>query len=216
MTMPPSETPTVVYVADAYCGWCWGFAQRVAEFEAANRDKVLFTAISGGLFVGGRAGALSDYPHIPDANARIARITGAVFGHPYQALLAEGTMVMNSEDAGAALAALRRQAPERAIHWVHELQDAFYGKGLSLSDRATIADIARRNGLDAGRVEAALLDGTAMAEARGDFALARELGATSYPTLLFLHAGQVHRLPGTGTALHVMNAELAVLLKASS
>lgn len=43
--LPPK---CVVYVMDAYCGWCWGFSERLGEFEAANRHRVPFTAISGG------------------------------------------------------------------------------------------------------------------------------------------------------------------------
>jgi hypothetical protein len=66
----------VVYVMDAYCGWCWGFSARIVEFEAANRHRVPFTAISGGLFTGQRARPISAYPHIPEANARIARGIG--------------------------------------------------------------------------------------------------------------------------------------------
>jgi putative protein-disulfide isomerase len=30
----------VVYVMNAYCGWCWGFSARIVEFEAANRHRV--------------------------------------------------------------------------------------------------------------------------------------------------------------------------------
>ncbi|WP_406234170.1 DsbA family protein [Isoptericola jiangsuensis] len=209
------DSPVVLYVTDAYCGWCWGFSERLGQLEAANRGKVRFSAISGGLFVGPKVGSVSDYPHIPEANARISRITGAVFGQGYQALLEEGSTIMNSEHAGMALAALRAQAPERAIHWAHELQQAFYRDGLSLSEPATLASIAGANGLDVQKVLESFTNGTAWADAERDFALAKELGVTSYPTLLFLQGGEVHRLPGTGTALSVLNEELHQLLAAS-
>ena len=75
MTILPARC--VVYVMDAYCGWCWGFSARIVELEASNRHRVPFTAISGGLFTGQRARPISAYPHIPEANARIARLTGA-------------------------------------------------------------------------------------------------------------------------------------------
>lgn len=213
--MNRSDLPvqTVVYVMDAYCGWCWGFADRMREFEAANRHRVAFTAISGGLFVGARATAIANYPHIPEANERISRLTGAVFGQAYQALLKHGAMVMNSLDAAAGLAALRALAPDRAVHWAHELQAAFYKRGLSLSAPATIAAIAKANGLNDSRVLRQLADGSAKALAEADFDLAhRQLGASSYPTLLFLDGNHVHQLPATGTALPVLNQKLDELL----
>jgi putative protein-disulfide isomerase len=210
MTSLPNKS--VLYVMDAYCGWCWGFSARMGEFEAANRHRVPFTAISGGLFIGERAGPLSAYPHIPAANARIADLTGAHFGDAYQQLVREGTMVMNSKDAAAALTALRDQAPELAIHWAHELQEAFYVRGQSLSEPATIAGIATANGLDADEVLRRLQDGSAHAQAAADFQLARQLGVSTYPTLLFVDGGKVHGLPATGTAIEALNTQLDALM----
>jgi len=148
----------VVYVMDAYCGWCWGFSARIVEFEAANRHRVPFAAISGGLFTGQRARPISAYPHIPGANARIARLTGAHFGEAYQRVLEEGRLVMNSSDAGAALAALRDLAPQKTIHWTRQLQEAFYERGQSLSEPATIGGIAAAEGFDAAEVLRGLQD----------------------------------------------------------
>jgi putative protein-disulfide isomerase len=214
-SMNPFTLPTkaVVYVMDAYCGWCWGFSERMGEFEAANRHRVAFTAISGGLFVGERAAAIASYPHIPAANDRISRLTGAVFGEGYQALVEQGDMVMNSLDAAAGLAALRAQAPDRAVLWAHELQAAFYGRGQSLSEPATIAAIAKANGLDDSLVLRQLANGSASAHAEADFDLAHDrLGAHSYPTLLFVDGNNVHELPASGTALAALNQELDQLL----
>ena len=202
----------VVYVMDAYCGWCWGFSARIVEFEAANRHRVPFAAISGGLFTGQRARPISAYPHIPEANARIARLTGAHFGEAYQRVLEEGKLVMNSSDAGAALAALRDLAPQKTIHWTRQVQEAFYERGQSLSEPATIGGIAAAEGFDAAEVQRRLQDGSAHAQAASDFALARHLGASTYPTLLFVDGPKVQSLPATGTALEVLNERIDALL----
>jgi putative protein-disulfide isomerase len=202
----------VVYVMDAYCGWCWGFSQRMREFEAANRQRVAFTAISGGLFIGERAAPLARYPHIPQANERIANMTGAVFGEGYRTRLLEGKMVMDSQGAAEGLAVLRAHAPERTVHMAHALQAAFYGQGLSLSDPATITGIARANSLDETAILRDLTEGAATAQAAADFALARRLGVNSYPTLLYVNAGRTYQLPATGTALNVLNQHLDALL----
>lgn len=202
----------VVYVIDTYCGWCWGFTRSMREFEAVNRHRVAFTAISGGLFLGERAAPISSYPHIPLANERISAMTGAVFGDGYRSLLQEGKAVMDSLGAAEGLAVLRAHAPERAVHWCHELQTAFYGEGLSLSDPATIASIAGANGLDEVAILRDLTDGSATAQARKDFALSRQFGITSYPTLLFIDAGRAYQLPATGTPLSMLNQQLDALL----
>ena len=114
MTTYHLPATSVLYVMDAYCGWCWGTSERMGEFEAANRHRVAFSVISGGLFVAERAKPMASYPHIPEANERIARLTGAAFGESYRSRLQEGSMIMDSLDAGAALAALRAQDPGRS------------------------------------------------------------------------------------------------------
>ena len=204
---------SIVYVQDVYCGWCWGFASRIVEFEAANKHRVPFTAVSGGLFVGERAAPMSQYPYIPEANERIAQMTGATFGQPYQALFEDGTTVMDSLDAAIAVAVLRDQDPARAIHWVHELQKSFYLNGRSLSDQQTCLDIAAAHGLDVEAVRQNLTDGSGKQQALADFALARALGVQSYPTLLFVDGKNVTPLPAVGSSLDSLNQALTAMLR---
>jgi putative protein-disulfide isomerase len=209
-----STQPYVLYVADAYCGWCFGFGPRLKEFEAANRDRIDFRVISGGLFVGDRAQPIGQYPHIPDANARIARLTGVRFGPAYNAILEQGTFVLDSAAAAAGLAALRAQDEQRGIEFFHQIQQEFYGEGRSLSDPETYVRIAAATGLDPDRTKQLLASGDAAKLAQADFATARRLGVTTYPTLLLIDGSKVHRLPATGTALEVLNRELTQALAA--
>ena len=209
-----SRQPHVLYVADAYCGWCFGFGPRLKEFEAAQRDRVGFRVISGGLFVGERALPISRYPHIPEANARIERLTGVRFGPAYNAVLEEGRFVTDSAAAAAGLAALRSQDESRGIEFLDRMQQAFYVEGRSLSDRETYAQMAAANGLDADRTKHLLATGEAAKLAQADFALARSLGVASYPSLLVVNGSNVLRLPATGATLEAMNRELTRALAA--
>lgn len=110
------------------------------------------------------------------------------------------------------MAALKLQAPDRAVNWAHQLQEAFYQHGLSLSEPSTVAAIALRNGLDELKVLRALADGTAASQAEADFDLARKLEVNSYPTLLYVDDTRVHQLPGTGIPLAILNSTLDSLL----
>lgn len=203
-----SQQTHVLYVADAYCGWCFGFGPRLKEFEAVNGHRIAFRVISGGLFVGERARPMSDYPHIPEANARIARLSGVSFGNAYNSLLAHGSFVMDSTAAAEGLAALRAQDEARGIELFHMMQQALYEEGRSLSDSETYAGIASDMGLDPERTKRLLESGEAARLAQGDFARARQLGVSTYPTLLVVDGDRVQRLPATGTALEVLNREL--------
>ncbi len=208
-----STQPFILYVADAYCGWCFGLGPRLKAFEAAHRDRIDFRVISGGLFVGERAQAISRYPHIPQANARIAHLTGVRFGAAYDAVLKRGDFVMDSADAAAGLAALRSQAERRGTEIFDRMQQAFYGEGRSLSDPETYAQIATAVGVDPDRTKQMLASGEALSLAQDDFARARALGVSTYPTLLVVDGSSVQRL-STDTTLEVMNRELTQALAA--
>lgn len=119
---------------------------------------------------------------------------------------------MDSLDAATALAVLRAQDSERAIHWVHELQQAFYVNGRSLSDQEVCLGIAAVGGLDVEMVRRHLTDGSGREQALADFALARALGVQSYPTLLFVDGREVTPLPAVGTPLEMLNQSLDSLL----
>lgn len=208
MNTSVETTPLVLYVFDAYCGWCYGFSQKMAEYEVAHRHRVRFNAISGGLFVGERALPIGAYPHIPGANARIASLSGVTFGAPYLDVLKDGRLVMNSADVAAGYAALREQAPDRAIELVHLVQEAFYLHGKNFSDPQTFVELARKAGLDDRRVASLLSSGEASRMAAADFRRARELGVASYPTVLYIQDDRIVPLPATGSTLEEFTAAL--------
>lgn len=210
--MDINAKPEVVYVLDSYCGWCYGFSPLVNRFVAGNQGRVAFRAISGGLFVGDRSKPIGHYPHIPGANARIAELTGVVFGAAYEQLLADGRFVLDSVAAGAGVAALRHQAPERSIELAGRVQEHFYVRGLSLSAPATFASVASEAGLDPDRTLELLASGEAQNMALSDFTEARQLGVTSYPTLLVVQGGARIQLPATGSTVPEMTGALDAAL----
>ncbi|MFM9746035.1 DsbA family protein, partial [Streptomyces brasiliscabiei] len=78
------------------------------------------------------------FEHIPGANARIAELTGVVFGADHERMLAEGRLMLDSDAAARGLAALRAVAGAvRGLEMAAAMQAAFYGRGRSLSDPRT-------------------------------------------------------------------------------
>lgn len=167
----------LIYVVDTYCGWCYGFGPTVRELAAD--PEVNLTVRHGALFTGDRSAPIGQYSHIPAANARISALTGVEFGQGYEAMLAEGATVMNSDDAARGLMALRQVAGEHRA-----LEAAFYGEGLSLSGEAAYDFAAERLGLDGEAVRVALKDPDVAARAAAEQQQVLGMGVDRYPTLL--------------------------------
>ena len=173
----------LVYVFDAYCGWSYGFAPTLAEVTRRH-PHLEVQVVSGGLFTGARRVPIRDFGYVQGANAKITELTGAVFGPGYERLIADGSFVMDSEDAARGIAALGQAAPDRIVELAAALQHALYVDGMSLSDPTTYRFVADAAGLDAYIVVAAFAASGSVVSARDDFARAADLDVHSYPTLL--------------------------------
>jgi len=180
----------LVYVFDAYCGWSHGFSGTLSEV-VSRHPELPVEVVSGGLFIGSRRVPIRQFGYVQGANAKIAELTGAEFGEPYERLIADGSFVMDSEAAARGVAALRQAAPARAAELAVALQQAFYVDGLSLSDSATYRKVAEEAGLDADAVLAAFEGSEARVAAGADFHRSASLGVTGFPTLLAVDGDSV-------------------------
>lgn len=203
---------SLIYVWDAYCGWCYGFSKSIRTFHENHADLPL-TVVSGGLFVGDRSQPIGAYPHIPDANKRISQLTGAEFSRSYQKLLEEGTFVMDSEASAIGFSALRSFVPERAIYLAAAMQHAFYYEGKSLSDPATYREIAIAHNLNPELVIERMKEKDTFTDAHSDFAKVNQLNIHSYPTLLLRKGDEFIGLGGGAMTAEKLEARLKEILE---
>ena len=203
---------SLIYVWDAYCGWCYGFSNSIRTLHE-NHPEISLTLVSGGLFVGERSLPIKDYPHIPEANQRISQLTGVEFGEGYQELLANGTFLLDSEDTAIGFSALKFFAPERALELASSMQKAFYQDGKSLSDDDTYRDIALAHHLDPDEVIERMKTKETIHEAYADFAKVHQLHVNGYPTLLLKKGNEYFSLGGGAMTAEKLEARLKELLE---
>jgi putative protein-disulfide isomerase len=201
-----------IYVFDAYCGWSYGFGLTMTEIARRHPD-VPVTVVSGGLFTGARRAPVGEFGQLRDANAKISELTGAAFGPGYQALIADGSFVMDSEAAARGFAVLRAADPGSAVQLAEAQQNAFFRDGLSLSEPETYRRIAATAGLDGDAVMAAFLAPGSRAAAAADFARARRIGVQSYPTLLVQHGEQTWVVAVGHATADAIDAGMAAYVK---
>lgn len=193
--MMDKKQDTLIYVWDAYCGWCYGFSKSINTFYEKHPELSL-TVLSGGLFVDDKKLPIKSFPHIPEANKRISELTGVEFGSSYESLLLEGNFVLDSEAAAIGFSALRSLAPERSLEFTLAIQRAFYFHGKSLSNPETYREIAISYNLDAELIVERFEKEEILKDAHNDFKKVQGLGIHSYPTLLLKSGGNYLPLGG--------------------
>lgn len=189
---------TLIYVWDAYCGWCYGFSKSINTFYKKHPELSL-TVLSGGLFVDNKKLPIKSFPHIPQANKRISELTGAEFGSSYESLLSEGNFVLDSEAAAIGFSTLRSLAPELSLEFTSAIQRAFYYDGKSLSDPETYGEIATAYNLNPELAVEQFEKEETIKDVYNDFRKVQELGINSYPTLLLKRG--VNYIPIGGGAM---------------
>lgn len=173
--------PTVVFVGDPMCSWCYGFGPELDALRAAHVDTAEFRLMVGGLR---RDRARIDArmrSYLRDAWTQVGRRTGREFRFD----ILETELVYDTEPACRAVVAARLLADEdAAFSYFDAAQRAFYRENRSPQSTDTWVDLAVDQGLDADRFLSAF-ESDAMKKATiNDFAESRELGITGYPAVM--------------------------------
>lgn len=140
-------SPTVTYLFDPLCGWCYG-ASPVIQALAARSDITLELAPTGLFSGGGRVldAAFAEFAWLNDM--RIAKLTGLRFTEAYrQQVLGGHGSPFDSTAATLALSAVKRVEPLRELQALVALQEARYVQGLNTCDLTVVAQVLRDMGL---------------------------------------------------------------------
>jgi putative protein-disulfide isomerase len=184
-----NSSPTVIYANDPLCGWCFAIGPDLLEAKARLGDLVTWRVECGGLVTGERVRPVADdREYLVAGLANVQARSGRQAGRGYvEKVLEPGTWVSNSEPACRAVLIVRDMAPERVIEFSHGLTDALYLDGDVPDDPSTIRRVAEANMIDADELLLRWSSPEALHSTATNFAHARALGITTYPSLFMDH-----------------------------
>lgn len=192
----------LIYVYDVYCGWCYGFGGVVAEVEKEYKDQLQVDVLSGGM-------VLPDTPqHINliadamlSAYRRVEELTGVQFGKDYLWHIEDkehSDWYPNSLKSAIALSILKSVAPEKSVAFANDLQYSMFYEGRDLTDDEAYRHLLPKYNLDAEEFYTKMHSAEFEEAARYDFALAKQLQATSFPILLLQESPSKFHLMAKG------------------
>ncbi len=187
-----ASNPTLHYIFDPLCGWCYAAAPLV---EAARALPGLDIALhGGGMMTGGNRQPVTDAlrRYVMPHDERIAGLTGQPFGEDYfNGLLRDSGAVFDSEPPTTAILAAQALGG-RGLDLLQRIQRAHYVQGLRVADPAVLAALAADIGLDPAAFGAAFAAAQG-AETASHIAASRQLlarlGGSGFPTLALERAG---------------------------
>lgn len=178
--------PTVYYVYDALCGWCFGFSGVINRLSAEYQNDFDFTVVSGGMMLGEREGLLapSMAQYILQTIPRLEEHTGVVFGDHYKQQVAEGCLYQSSMKPSVALSVFKSYFPFKSIAFASAMQQAQFVAGRSLEDDVTYLELVRPYNIPAAEFIAKLNGSEFRSAAEADFEFTRQLGVNGFPAVI--------------------------------
>ena len=189
--------PNMIYIYDALCSWCYGFSPVMLAVYENNRLDFDFEVISGGMILEERVGLVKYmkgfYQSVEDA-------TGIVFGPGFIHNLEKGDMDFSSEPTAIALSVFKSLKPERAIEFIHQLQNSIFFDGKDPNDIDLYRYLAVNFSIDPDLFESKMTELPFKEAANYDFALARQLQVSSYPAVFIQESDSKFYLIARGYA----------------
>jgi len=139
----------LVYYYDALCGWCFGFSSTIKKVAEEYSGRIEIKVVSGGLFLGNRAGKVNQVaPHIKAGAYRsVEARTGVKFGESFlNDVFGDGKMTLNSLPPTIALCIVKEKFPTKELKFAELLLKAVYFDGLNPIDVDGLAKYAAKIG----------------------------------------------------------------------
>lgn len=184
--MHAQEKPTLIYVMDPLCGWCYGFSPVMQKVYDTYKDKVNFKVVTGGMIIDEKVGPIGKIaPFLKKATAQVTQHTGAEFSPLFlDTILQKGTQILTSFQPSIAIQICKKEKPDSIFSFLTALHKDIYIHGLQTAEPKDYGRLAKAMGFDPKSFINFVSKQEYIDAAKEDFKEAEALGIESYPALL--------------------------------
>ncbi|MEP6874922.1 MAG: DsbA family protein [Burkholderiales bacterium] len=190
----------LIYVGDAMCSWCYGFAAPLDQLLADPQDAapLQLALVMGGLrpftteaITSERAIELAGHwRHVEQAS-------GQPFASGQETAMQQPGFVYDTEPAARATVTVRSLWPKLVWRYFKTVQHAFYAEGRNVTEPGVLADIAEHLSIPRAEFGKAFASQGMRDATLQDFQQSQAWGIRGFPTLIAEHGDHLH-LVGSG------------------
>jgi putative protein-disulfide isomerase len=186
--------PTLIYIADPMCSWCYGFGPELALLKQGLPETPV-EIVLGGLRTHNKEPMTAEFKNTLLSHwKQVGESSGLSFS---EAALAQHDFIYDTESACRAVVTARVLAPDAVLPVFHAIQHAFYAEGQNITDAKVLADVSaaalNESGYDitpdaflAKWSDPAMIDATSE-----DFKQTQQWGILGFPTLVLERNGRL-------------------------
>lgn len=189
--------PTLIYVGDPMCSWCYGLSDELTAVREHYSDKLNYELVLGGL----RPYNTETMTDLKDFLTHHWEDVHQASGQPFNyGILDDAEITYDTEPPCRAVRIVRENDEHSAFDFFHAVQSAFYSDNRNMHLSESYYDLIEKcTSLGIEEFKTAFASDAAKAEIKLDFQRSTELGVKSYPTLL-LKVNDEHTVVAKGFA----------------
>jgi putative protein-disulfide isomerase len=191
--------PTLIYIYDAYCGWCYGFSQVIRKITTEYAGMFNAEILSGGMIRPDKPTHIGIMaPMIAGEYKNVEKKTGVTFGSDFL------WHIFNPEDSdwypdslkpAVALCILKDHCPERMFEIAADLQYALNYEGRDLTDDEAYRHLLPKYGISEEAFYKELHSPLYEKAALEEFNLVKKLQISGFPAVLLQTAdNRIHMI----------------------
>lgn len=182
------EKPTIHYVFDPLCGWCYGFEPVMEKIQAEFSDTFNFNVISGGMVPLAQARPISEMRQfLEGAIPQLEKTTGIKIEKPYyDNILYNDSVILNSELPTKVYILLKESYQGKEVALARKIQDLLYKEGKDISKPESFAtlfaDTTYLTQLNTPELETKM---------KQMFQTSAQMGVRGFPALIYEYQGKM-------------------------
>lgn len=179
------KKPTIIYVQDALCGWCYGMSPVMQRLYTERQQDYGFLVLSGGMIRGGNVRPISGMAdYIRKASKHLEEMTGVKQTKAYhEEILDKGIYITNSEPPAIALMILKEQFPEQQVPLAAAIQQLHFVEGKDLNEVEVYIPVVKQFGADAADFRKKFSDKAYAQKTQQEFELVEKWGISGFPAV---------------------------------
>lgn len=193
ISLNAQEKPTIIYVGDPMCSWCYGFSPEFTKVLKNLENDVNVEWIMGGLrpYNDQKMTELKSFlaEHWEEVHDR----SGQKFSYD----ILESDITYDTEPSCRAVVTVKEMNEDLVMDFFQAVQHAFYFKNKNPNKAETFVEIANNLGLSVEKFKSLYESEDMKQKVKQEFQLAQDLNATGFPTVI-LRDGEDYYLMSQG------------------
>ncbi|MBB6459031.1 DsbA family protein [Flammeovirga kamogawensis] len=140
----------LIYVMDPQCGWCYGNSKNIQKVYDAYKGEIDFEILVGGMWIGDQApkGGEETNHFMKQHSPVMEEKTGALVSTEFYELSKDETYTFSSFEPALAITWVKKNAPEKLLDFISELQRAQFYFGQRFDDFKTYLTVLQNLEID--------------------------------------------------------------------